>query len=29
MNKNPIKRFAAEEAINHPWFETENLNKTC
>ncbi|CAD8147407.1 unnamed protein product [Paramecium pentaurelia] len=29
MNKNPIKRLTAEEALNHPWFASENLTKTC
>ncbi|CAK69372.1 unnamed protein product (macronuclear) [Paramecium tetraurelia] len=29
MNKNPIQRFSAEEALNHPWFATENSNKAC
>ncbi|CAD8058140.1 unnamed protein product [Paramecium sonneborni] len=29
MNKNPIKRLTAEEALNHPWFTTDNLTKTC
>ncbi|CAD8057148.1 unnamed protein product [Paramecium sonneborni] len=28
MNKNPIQRFSAEEALNHPWFAKENYYKT-
>ncbi|CAD8152275.1 unnamed protein product [Paramecium pentaurelia] len=29
MNKNPIKRLTAEEALSHPWFASENLTKIC
>ncbi|CAK77700.1 unnamed protein product (macronuclear) [Paramecium tetraurelia] len=29
MNKNPVKRLSALEALNHQWFVQEKLAKTC
>ncbi|CAD8158580.1 unnamed protein product [Paramecium pentaurelia] len=29
MNKNPVKRLSAQEALNHQWFIQEKLAKTC